>query len=127
MVLVGLDYGRKRTGLAVFVEGMVLPREFIKGTWTNIITRLESMQQEFEKIEIVLGLPLSALGKSTELSLEVELFAEKLKSIGFCVHLVNENRSSIVAKQLIGKKDRKGRIDSVAACEILKRYLNIYE
>lgn len=127
MILVALDYGKKRTGLAVFVGGMVLPREFIQGSWTNIINRLESMQQEFEEIEIVLGLPLSALGKATELSLEVELFAEKLKMTGFCVHLVNENRSTIVAKQLIGKKDRKGRIDSVAACEILKRYLNIYE
>lgn len=127
MILVALDYGRKRTGLAVFVGGMVLPREFIKGSWTKIIERLVSLKQEFEEIEIVLGLPLSALGKPTELSLEVELFAEKLKIIGFSVHLVNENRSSIVAKKLIGKKDRKGHIDSVAACEILKRYLNIYE
>jgi len=127
MILVGLDYGKKRTGLAVFVEGMVLPRDHVKGTWTNIITRLESIQQEFNEIEIVLGLPLSALGKPTELSLEVELLAEKLRNTGFCVHLINENRSSIVAKKLIGKKDRKGRIDSVAACEILKRYLNIYE
>jgi RNase H-fold protein (predicted Holliday junction resolvase) len=59
------------------------------------------------------------------LSREVEEFAEQLRSKGLEVKVVNEARSSKEAFHLTGNKDRKGHIDSVAACEILKRYLNI--
>ncbi len=45
--------------------------------------------------------------------------------MGFALHLVNEARSSREAVRLTGRKDRKGHVDSLAACEILKRYLNI--
>ena len=127
MVKIGLDYGRKKTGVAVYRQGLVLPLEAVFGPWKKILERLEELDGNYDGIEIVLGLPLSALGKPTELSLEVEGFAEKLRETGYSVELVNEAGSSAAAVRLLGKKDRKGRVDSMAACEILKRALNIYE
>jgi len=127
MVTVGLDYGTKKTGVAVYRQGLVLPVEAVFGQWKNILERLGELACDYDGIEVVMGLPLSALGKPTELSMEVEKFAVKLRETGYTVYLVNEVGSSAAAVRLLGKKDRKGRVDSMAACEILKRFLNIYE
>ena len=125
MVFVGLDYGTKKTGFAVFREGLVLPGETVFGSWGKILDKIQELAGRYDAVKIILGLPLSASGKPTELSLEVEKFAEWLKESGYTVEMVNEVGSSAVAGRLLGKKDRKGHIDSLAACEILKRYLNL--
>ncbi len=125
MVLLAVDYGRRRTGIAVHIQGVVLPSEPVRGTWKDILNRLDELRKRYGEVEVVLGHPLSALGKPTELSSEVEVLAERIKEMGFALHLVNEARSSREAVRLTGRKDRKGHVDSLAACEILKRYLNI--
>lgn len=125
MTVIGVDYGTKRTGLAVFLRGIVLPLDPVIGQNKVLFKRLEELKERYGEFTLVLGLPLSALGKPTELSLEVERLAEELKVKGYTVQLVNEARSTQEARRLVGKKDRKGRSDSVAACEILKRHLNI--
>ncbi len=125
MILIGMDYGRKKTGFAVFKEGLVLPVDAVFGSWRKIRGRLEELTEENDEFKVVLGLPLSASGKQTELSLEVTKFAEWLIEFGYTVTLINEAGSSIAAMLLLGKKDRKGQLDSLAACEILKRYLKI--
>lgn len=123
MVVVGIDYGRKRTGVAVFIDGIILPAEPVMGGWKEIQTRIEDLSVRYGGFKVVLGLPLSALGKATELSREVEQFAERLRKNGYTVETVDEVRTSIEAADLLGMKDRKGRVDSLAACEILKRHL----
>ena len=125
MVLLGIDYGRKRTGMAVYIHGIVLPSEPVSGGWESIIERIERCSELYGDVSVVIGLPLSALGKPTELSKEVEDLAVKIREYGYTVELVNEARSSGEAIRLMGKKDRNGHVDSVAACEILKRYLNV--
>lgn len=125
MVMIGLDYGRKKTGIAIFLEGLVLPVDSVFGSWGKILIRLGELAAEYGDVSIVLGLPLSGAGKPTELSDEVEEFAQWLMKSGYDVELVNEAGSSAAAVQLLGKKDRKGRMDSMAACEILKRYLKL--
>ncbi|MEA3266854.1 MAG: Holliday junction resolvase RuvX, partial [Candidatus Fermentibacteria bacterium] len=95
------------------------------GSWGKIRSRLEELSARYEGIKIILGLPVSSSGKPTELSAEVELFSLWLSESGFVVELINEVGSTVAAMQLLGKKDRKGRVDSLAACEILKRHLNL--
>ena len=124
MVLIGVDYGRKKTGFAIFREGLVLPVDAVFGSWRKIRGRLEELA-EGNDFKVVLGLPLSASGKQTELSIEVRKLADWLIESGFVVELINEAGSSAAAAELLGKKDRKGQVDSLAACEILKRYLKI--
>lgn len=125
MVVVGLDYGRSRTGTAIFLEGIVLPGEPVRGDWKSIARRLADLRERYGMIQVVLGLPLSALGKPTELSMEVERLAEHLEEIGYAVSTVRETGSTCQAISILGRTDRKGHVDSVAACEILKRHLNI--
>lgn len=125
MILIGMDYGRKKTGFAVYKKGLVLPQNAVFGSWRKIRGRLEELTEESDEFKVVLGLPLSASGKQTELSLEVKKFAEWLVESGYTVELVNEAGSSVAAMLLMSKKGRKGQLDSLAACEILKRYLKI--
>ena len=125
MTVIGVDYGTKRTGLAVFLHGVVLPLEPVIGERKALLARFAELGERYGEFTIVLGLPLSALGKPTELSIAVKVFAEELTGKGYTVKLVDEARSSQEARRLVGKKDRKGRSDSVAACERLKRHLNI--
>lgn len=125
MVLIGLDYGRKRTGVAVCVQEVILPSEPILGSWDAILQRISELSEKYGEIRIILGLPYSASGKPTELSCEVEELADRIRDCGYGVETVNEVCSSMEAAILLGRSDRKGRIDSVAACEILKRHLGV--
>lgn len=127
MIHVGVDYGRRRTGFAVCISGVVMPREpLLDSSWDGIARRLLSMEGEGGPVTVVLGLPLSASGRPTELSLEVEGLAEHLRERGFEVRTVSEVRSSIEVPDMPERAGRRnGSLDSLAAMVILKRYLGL--
>lgn len=124
---IAVDYGRKRTGFAICLAGVVLPLPpLVETTWNGIEERLKSIQEENGTGMVVLGLPLSAAGKPTELSEEVGKLAEYLQSRGFIVELVRETCSTAEAEgeaRVINRRD--GKRDSLAAMVILKRYLGM--
>jgi putative Holliday junction resolvase len=123
---VAVDYGRKRTGFAVIVEGVVLPQEPLRQTtWSGISGRLAAMFAEFGPGTVVLGLPLSASGGETDLSGEVRELAGWLESEGFQVELLSEVRSTSEALELRPGDRRNGTTDSIAAAVLLRRYLNL--
>lgn len=127
MAEIGVDYGRARTGFAVHLSGVVLPLDpMLNTTWERIRKRLESIQDENGRGTVVLGLPLSASGRPTLLSREVEVLAEFLREKGFNVELVVETGSTAEAgSHSAGVGRRDGRLDSMAAMIILKRYLGM--
>lgn len=122
-----MDYGKARTGFALHLSGVVLPLEpMLNTTWEGIRERLESIQVESGSGTVVLGLPLSASGRPTLLSREVEGLADFLRGRGFRVELVVETGSTAEAGSRSKEGSRRdGRLDSVAAMIILKRYLSI--
>jgi putative Holliday junction resolvase len=124
---IGVDYGRERTGFAVHISGVVLPLDPLTGsTWEGIFARLQAIQAENGKGNVVIGLPLSAGGRPTELSREVEGLAGFLRQKGFHVELARETGSSLEAGGTMGTTGaRDGRDDSLSAMVILKRYLGI--
>lgn len=123
MVYVGLDYGRVRTGLAVLLEGVVLPLDPVKGGWKHIEERLGALPAEWGDITFVLGLPLGASGQETLLSKEVEQLAARLLGRGYAVVLQRETGTTLEALEACPGIRRRGSVDSAAACLILKRYL----
>jgi putative Holliday junction resolvase len=124
---IGVDYGRGRTGFAVDRSGVVLPLDpLLKTTWEGISERLREIQELSGDGTVVLGLPLSASGRSTDLSREVEELARYLEGKGFAVELVRETGSSLEAGETMGRTGgRDGRDDSLAAMVILKRYIGL--
>lgn len=124
---IAVDYGRKRTGFAICLSGVVMPLEPLsETTWNGISTRLKHIQDENVAGPVILGLPLTTGGKHTELSREVEKLAEYLENSGFVVELVRETGSTAETEVETGMNHRRdGRRDSIAAMIILKRYLGM--
>lgn len=124
---IAIDYGRKRTGFAICISGVVIPLDPMRETsWNGISSRLRHIQAENAAGTVILGLPLTAEGKHTELSREVEKLAEYLGNSGFIVELVRETGSTAETGGETGmNRQRDGRKDSLAAMIILKRYLGM--
>jgi len=126
MADVAVDYGRRRTGFAVFLSGVVLPIAPLRdSTWTAIEDRIRGIFRDHGTGLVVLGLPLNASGGETELSGEVRELAAWLGERGFDVRTVNEVRSTEEALAERPSSARDGRTDSIAAAVILRRFLNL--
>ncbi|MCD4701583.1 MAG: RuvX/YqgF family protein [Candidatus Aegiribacteria sp.] len=124
---IAVDYGRKRTGFAICLVGIVLPLPpLAETTWDSIADRLKHIQNENGSGRIILGLPLTAAGKPTELSDEVEKLSGYLETRGFIVELVRETGSTLETEGDVQvNRRRDGKKDSLAAMIILKRYLGM--
>lgn len=119
MIFLGLDYGRRRVGLAIAVESIVATRGWLDHGKGNklLLTQIKEICQQ-EKVEkIVIGTVKGSMGK------EIAGFVKDLtRVVKLPVVLIDETLTSWQAEKMVGWKD-KGRVDSVAAALILERYL----
>jgi putative Holliday junction resolvase len=142
-VILAIDYGKKRLGLALSDEFGITSRPF--ATWTRInrrrdLARLRELVGKEKIRRIIVGLPLRLNGTPSEMSEEARSFGLRVeKAIGLPVEMVDERLSSWEAQETIirndpGKRSRSasGRneskktnaIDDVAAAIILRDYLD---
>jgi putative Holliday junction resolvase len=130
MRYLAIDYGTKRTGLAICdaSETITSPLAVIndqKGLLKKIAQIVESQNVD----AIVLGLPLNMTGSESSQTRLVLKFAEQLKDhLSIPVHLQDERLSSFGAEEKLAPADFtrgkiKKRIDAVAAAEILEAFL----
>ena len=131
--ILSIDYGRKRTGLAV-----TDPLQIIANGLTTVATsELEHFLLDYVKKEeverIVIGLPKQMNGEMSESWKYIESFINRLKKVlpTIPVELVDERFTSVLAHQAIlqsgvGKQRRredKGMVDEISATIILQSYL----
>lgn len=131
--VLAIDYGRKRTGLAV-----TDPMQIIAGPLTTVPTHeLEKFLTDYvtkEKVErIVVGLPKQMSGEMSESWKWIEPFLNRLKKImpDMPVDMVDERFTSMLAQRAIidagiGKQRRredKGLIDQTSAVIILQQWM----
>jgi putative Holliday junction resolvase len=129
--LLGLDYGRRRIGVAVCDElGItVTPVGFVPRTSdATAVEVLVRLAVEEKATGFVLGLPLHASGMAGQNAAWVEAFRERLAAAtGLPVQLVDERYSSDEAAELLREQGvadpAAGRVDATAAAIILRRYL----
>jgi len=130
MRYLAIDYGTKRTGLAICdaAETIASPLKVLEGR-KNLVERIAGIIRS-EKVEaVVLGLPLNMDGsEGHQAKLTREFAAGLKKSIDMPIHLHDERLSSFEAEQKLasiglsrGKKAE--RLDAVAAAEILTAFL----
>ena len=124
---IAVHYGRKRTAFPICLVGTVLPLPpLIEAPWSKIADRFMPLQTDNGTGRLILGLPLTAAGKPTELSDEVEKLAEYLETRGFVVELIRETGSTAETEgETRAMYRRDGKRDSLAAMVILKRYLSM--
>jgi putative holliday junction resolvase len=131
MKLIGVDYGRKRIGLAVTDENGEYIRSLptiIRKVNTSYFNELTELIQRENPCKIVIGLPFDANDKDTSMSMEIRAFANKLgRMASLPVNFVDESLTSIRAGDILRhhkKKHRrnKGNTDRIAACLILEAF-----
>jgi len=130
-VLVGLDYGQKRIGVAVTTAlGTVHPRPRIERTEIGAdLAAIGAVVDDVEAAAIVIGLPHHMDGAESDMEREVRGFARKLRTtvgvdiIGVDERLTSAAADSALRAQRLDGRQRKLRKDSAAACLLLNDYL----
>jgi putative Holliday junction resolvase len=133
VVVLAVDYGDTRTGLAKCDRAEILASPLCVITEKNTDRLLERIKTEAETIGaelIVVGNPLNMDGSTGERARKCSALAEKLTKItGLKTVLWDERQSTVSAAYYLNQtnvrgKKRKGVIDAVAAVIILESYLS---
>ena len=132
--ILGIDYGDKRTGLAVSdsLGFMANGIETVKANGDRaLIAIIKEKIAELGVTAIVLGNPINMDGSHGPRSQKAEAFAEKLReATGLEVSLVDERCSTMQAYQYLNATDTRGKkrkdsVDTLSAQIILQDYLDM--
>ncbi len=133
-LLLGIDYGRKRIGLAI---GQTLTstanplKVLIKQN--DILDQLQAIIKEWQISRIIIGLPLTMAGEEQDISREVRNFGRKLgHQSGLAIEYCDERLTSYEAErdfqqqrsQQTRKAKHKQQLDAEAAALILQSWFN---
>lgn len=136
MRVLGIDFGRRRVGLAVSdpTRTIAVPLETLRrrrGKRPPLV-QLEAVAREREVDQLVVGLPLSPDGEETAWCAEVRSVGDRLaQRLGVEVDYVDERFTSARAERAIRsmglpkrERERKERVDAGAAVLILQAWLD---
>lgn len=133
MRLMGLDIGGKRIGVALSNPEKTLARSLRvvrRRSQEADMVMIASLAQEHEVEKIIVGHPLRLDGRAGEQAVRVESYAAELRTaLGVPVVLWDESYSTQRAREAMieagrGRKERKQRLDAVAAAVILQDYMD---
>ncbi len=132
MIIMAVDYGRTRTGLAVCDKNEMLasPAGVItEYNMERLASRVAEQARERHAELIVLGLPKNMDGSEGESAQNVRKFAELLRQeSGLELVLSDERCTTVTAHRYLNETDTRGKkrkavVDSVAAVIILEDHL----
>lgn len=124
-MILAIDYGEKRIGLAIADEENKIPLPFKileNKSEEFVLSELKKIILEKKIGQFVVGLPFSLSGKEGRKAGEVREFIKKLQTLGIPIKIIDERFSSRLADAL-GGEDSKNR-DIGAAMVILEDYLS---
>lgn len=136
MRALGIDFGRKRIGLAVSdpTNAVATPLETLRRRAGKRppFTKMEEIGREYGVNQLVVGLPLGLDGKENDWCAEIRCMGEKLAHrLGARVSFVDERLTSVRAEKAVRsmglsktERERKERVDAAAAQLILQAWLD---
>ena len=131
--LIGIDYGRKRTGLAVSDPLRIFASPLETVPAAKIIEYLQNYSQSETIVRFVVGYPVNMNGKPSEAAADIDRFLPQLRKAfpGVPVELEDERFTSVLAHRAMidggmKYKDRrdKSQVDRISAAIILQGYLD---
>lgn len=133
MIILGVDLGLVRTGVAICDPGEILASPV--GTFTEpdhdkLLEQIAQLAEQRKVEQIVVGYPKNMDGSVGESALRAEAFAEKLRQrTGLPVVLWDERMTTQSAIGFLNEtntrgKKRKAVVDTVSAVIILQSYLD---
>lgn len=136
MRIMGLDYGAKTVGVAVsdplFVtaQGIEIIRRKEENKLRQTLARIETLIQEYEVEEIVVGLPVHLNASEGDRAQKTREFADWLfRRTGLPIHFQDERLTTAAADRVleeagIRRENRKAYVDKIAAVFILQVFLD---
>lgn len=136
MRIMGLDYGSKTVGVAVSdplkvtAQGVETIQRKSEGKLRQTLARIQSLAEEYQVGEIVLGFPKNmdnTEGERCEKTLEFKELLEKRCSMP--IILWDERLTTVAAERSlmeggVRRENRKKHLDRIAAVLILQGYLD---
>lgn len=132
MVILSVDYGDARTGVAVCdkMEILASPVGVIHESYEpKVIAKLKEIVAEKKPELIVVGLPVNMDGTKGERAEKCTLFAERLsEELEIEVKLYDERLTTVSAHRILSENNvrgqkRKNVVDAVSAVMILEAFL----
>lgn len=130
MRYLAIDYGGKRTGLAICDQGETIssPLQALK-TGKTLIDEIIKVIAEQNVSAVVVGLPLNMDETEGPAVKRVRKFGDDLKAhLDIPIHFQDERLSSFDAEQKLAgqmtRKKKKARVDALAAAAILQSFLD---
>lgn len=132
MVIMSIDFGKVRTGLAVCDKSEILASPLCVITEKDEETLAQKISKKAEEMsteEIVMGLPKNMDGTIGESAERVQKFAEILKKYSDIPMIFwDERKTTVTAHEYLNEtnirgKKRKSIIDVLSASIILENYL----
>lgn len=129
MRLIGIDYGKKRIGIAFSASDFVSPLEVLTVRNTDeAIARICFLSANEQADAVVFGVPLNQSGEPTMESLEVKDFCRRLAPllripIKFQDEAFSSREALKTAIEAGVSQESRRALDNLAACEILRRYI----
>jgi putative holliday junction resolvase len=130
--IMAIDYGRKRTGLAVTDSLRIIATALETVPTTQLISFIVAYTKREVVDEFVVGMPKTLKNEDSEIAPLVRVFVEELKRTfpEKPIHLADERFTSSMALQAMidggmKKKDRreKGNVDKISATIILQSFM----
>lgn len=130
--IMAIDYGKKRSGIAVTDDMQIIASGLDTVDTSEIFGFLQKYFSENKVDEVVIGLPTDLKGNLSEVENDIQKFIEEFgkQFSGIKVNRMDERFTSKMASFFISqsgksKKDRqqKGLIDKVSATIILQNFL----
>ena len=131
--LIGIDYGRKRTGLAASDPLGIFASALDTVPSAKIIDYLQKYSQKETITRFVVGYPMNLDGRPAEAAADVDAFLPVLKRAfpGVPVELEDERFTSVLAHRAMidggmKYKDRRNKssVDWISAAIILQGYMD---
>ena len=133
MIVLGLDYGEKRIGVAICDELGITARgvaTIASKYWKKDIEQIEILVRKYNVEKIVIGYPVRLDGTEGIQCEKVNMFADALETgVSVPVEKWNEALSTKEAEGLLREADvnprkRRAVVDRMAAAIILQDYLD---
>lgn len=133
MIILSVDYGRVRTGIAVCDKNEIIasPVTVIKEVKQDALAEKITEIAKKKKAElIVMGLPRNMDGSEGESAVNIRTFSEILKEKSSLEIILRDERcTTVTAHEYLNITDTRGKkrksvVDSVAAVIILEDFLN---
>jgi len=130
--ILGLDYGRKRTGIAVTDITQTIASPLTTVSSHQLETFLREYTEKEEVDAIVIGYPVNLNNIPSESVKYVDPFINRIKKIftGIEIHLVDERFTSVIAQRAMieggmkkSERQKKANADKISASLILQSFL----